>query len=552
MPFTFAKGIACDSPICHDGPSVAVSDLGGTMARFNTHKQAQPKPQGATRTTGATLATGEAGVGFVRDAKSELFLLACSNMLNNTFYETAKERDQRFEQLARAVTIYDLDWMQRFIPWLRNKANMRTASLVLAMESSHALLQAKRPGGRQLINSALQRADEPGEALAYWIGKYGRKLPMPVKRGIADAADRLYTQRSTLKYDTGSHAMRFGDVLELCHAASHGTVEQDKLFRYLVTRGKRREDVRIPQVLDMIHRNAALRTAVSQGNLGLLLEPATLSLAGMNWEDVIPFLGKGLNAKAAWEALIPGMGYMALLRNLRNLEQAGISGKMIDVVIARLTDPTEVAKSRQLPMRFLSAYRNVVSDRYRPAIGDALELSLSTIPTFAGHTLVLIDVSGSMDTSMSDKSQLTCHDAAVIFGLAMARRCETADVVAFDHSSRQFPLVQGESLLRAIDRWDKGYFTRGGTATRLAMQKHYRGHDRVIVVTDEQHSWGGPTGVFDGIVPQEKMALTFNLGGYKAAHAPSSPTRVTIGGLSDQAFTLLHALDSRASGGWPF
>lgn len=522
------------------------------MARFNTHKQAQPKPQGAIRTTGATVATGEGGVGFVRDAKSELFLLACSNMLNKTFYESADKRDQRFEQLARAVTIYDLDWMQRFVPWLRHKANMRTASLVLALEASHALLQAKRPGGRQLIDSALQRADEPAEALAYWMGKYGRKLPKPVKRGFADAVARLYTQHSTLKYDTGSHAIRFGDVLELCHARGKGTVEQDHLFRYLVTRGKKRDEVVIPQTLDMIHRNMALRQAAQAGNLGLLLEPATLSLAGMNWEDVVPYVGKGLNPKAAWEALIPNMGYMALLRNLRNLEQAGISGKMIDVVIARLTDPTEVATSRQLPMRFLSAYRNVVSDRYRPAIGDALDLSLNTIPTFAGLTLVLIDVSGSMDTLMSDKSQLTCHDAAVIFGLAMARRCETVDVVAFDHSSRRFPLVAGESLLRAIDRWNKDYFTRGGTATRNAVQAHYRGHDRVIVVTDEQHSWGSPAGVFNGIVPQETMALTFNLGGYKAAHAPSSPTRVTVGGLSDQAFTLLHALENRASGGWPF
>jgi hypothetical protein len=94
---------------------------------------------------------------------------------------------------------------------------MRSASLTGGLEAALALRDAGLPGGRQIVDSVLQRADEPGEAPAYWTATHGRALPKPVRRGIADAAARLYNERSLLKYDTASHAFRFGDVLDLTH-----------------------------------------------------------------------------------------------------------------------------------------------------------------------------------------------------------------------------------------------------------------------------------------------------------------------------------------------
>ena len=37
--------------------------------------------------------------------------------------------------------------------------------------------------------------------LGYWLSTHGRNVPMPVKRGVADAARRLYTERAALRYD---------------------------------------------------------------------------------------------------------------------------------------------------------------------------------------------------------------------------------------------------------------------------------------------------------------------------------------------------------------
>src|SRR5215510_5194381 len=80
-----------------------------------------------------TARTAEGGEGYIRDTKSELFLLAVTNMVGeDTFYEGAGARDGRFRDLIHQVTLADPDWMARFVPWLRADANMRSASVVAA------------------------------------------------------------------------------------------------------------------------------------------------------------------------------------------------------------------------------------------------------------------------------------------------------------------------------------------------------------------------------------------------------------------------------------
>ena len=66
--------------------------------------------------------------------------------------------------------------------------------MVAAAEAAKALLETGQPGGRQLIAGTLRRADEPGELLAYWMSRYGRAIPKPVKRGIGDTTFRLLTE----------------------------------------------------------------------------------------------------------------------------------------------------------------------------------------------------------------------------------------------------------------------------------------------------------------------------------------------------------------------
>lgn len=217
------------------------------MSKFNKGT-ATASPLGPVRTAGPT-ATFEGGPAFSRDAKSDLFLLAVTNMVGeDTFYESAGARDDRFRQLVHQVAVLDGDWLGRFIGWLRSEANMRSASVVAAVEAVKARLAAGLSGGnRTLINAACQRADEPGEVLAYWTSRYGRAIPKPVKRGVADAVARLYSGKSLLKYDSDAKGFRFGDVIELVHPAPHPDKPwQGDVFKYAVDRRHRGAEAEIP------------------------------------------------------------------------------------------------------------------------------------------------------------------------------------------------------------------------------------------------------------------------------------------------------------------
>lgn len=88
------------------------------------------------------------------------------------------------------------------------------------------------------------------------------------------------------------------------------------------------------------------------------------------WETELSALGQCTFAteeerrkafRAKWEELIDSgkLGYMALLRNLRNILEAEVSADHILTVGKRLSSEKAVENSRQLPFRFLAAYREL-------------------------------------------------------------------------------------------------------------------------------------------------------------------------------------------------
>jgi hypothetical protein len=529
------------------------------MTKFNTAGTKAAVHSPVTSETVPSGVTHEGAPGFARDSKSELFLLAVSHMGDGSFYESQPERDRRFRTLVHGVAMADPEWMARFVPWLRDSANMRTASVVAAAEAAKALLIDEKPGGRQIVASALKRADEPGELLAYWHSRYGRVIPKPVKRGLADAVARLYDEYALLKYDTASHGYRFGDVIDLVHPSPRAGW-QGELFKHAIDRRHGNGEAAEISPLPMVAAQQWLRSE-SARNPTILLDPDALKRAGMTWEDALSLAGSKLDKAALWTSLIPSMGYMALLRNLRNFDQAGVSDEVAQQVAARLADPEQVARSRQFPFRFLSAYRAVPSLRWSYPLEKALNASLASIPALKGRTLVLIDTSTSMNATLSggDGTMLR-WDAAVLFGAALAHRCGQADVVSFSGRSyyhepqvakaRAFPLRAGESLLRTLERWQgDGYFLGGGTDTALALTAAFAGHDRVVIVTDEQAASNGNE--VSAAIPPKVPLYTWNISGEKYGHAPSgSGNRHTFGGFTDSAFRLIPMLEAGCDARW--
>lgn len=537
------------------------------MSKFNNTSARARAGAGPINSTTATT-TFNGGAGFNRDAKSELFLAAVSDFGGEaTFYETAGNRSDRISRLTAEVAVQDVEWLTQFTNWLREEANMRTISLTIALEGAKALNKAGIPGGRKLVSGAIRRADEAGEALAYWMSTVGRKIPSAVKRGIADGAVKSFNQYSLAKHDTASHGFRFGDVIELTHPSPKDAIQSD-LFKFALDRRRDASAVPAESLIMLQKRKEFLALSGAEKrklvNSGKALD--VLAEAGLTWEVLGSTIEGGMDAKA-WEAVIPSMGYMALLRNLRNFEEKGVSEAVLAQVAARISGPEEVAKSRQLPFRFLSAYRaNSNSLRWGFPLEQALKASLANVPVLKGNTLILVDRSGSMFQSQSKNTDLTFADSAAVFGSALALRAENATLVQFGSSSSEVRFGKSDSVLKMVEKFS----SLGGTATYDALVNHFKPgvHTRVVLVTDEQANgyyyrlngqnpsyWGGYDQVQGDVldaIPAKTPTYTWNLAGYAAGHGESKPNRTFLGGLSDQAFKLVPILESGRDAGWPW
>lgn len=552
------------------------------MSKFNTAAARTRPGRGPTETTGPAT-TFEGGPGYTRTWQSDLFLLAVTNMVGeSTFYEDASDRDQRYTSLIRRGALEDPVWTANLLRWLRRTGNMRTAPIVGACEYLHARHAAgwppidphqlpawtlRRGLDRSVVDAVQLRPDEPAEMVAYWLSRHGRTLPKPLKRGLADACRRLYNERTLLKYDTPSHAVRFADVLELAHPAPRDDVPQGALFQYALDRRHNRTRS-VDDRLTMIRNNNELRGRAATDPTALLDYGALLA-AGMTWEDALSLAGPNVDKAALWTALIPHLGYMAAIRNLRNIDQAGVPDPVAAALAARIANPDEVRRSKQFPFRFLSAYRAAPSLRWGHPLDQALQHSLTNIPALAGRSLVLVDTSGSMTSrAMSKRSTVTPVEAAAIFGVSLAAKGQQVDLHGFADGVFTHDVPAGGSVLKETERLVARVGEVGcGTNIAGAVNATYSGHDRVFVITDMQTvgryiPQDGWFGMLSGVtarqdvfhtIPATTPVYAFNLGGYAAtAINTSQPNRIELGGLNDATFRLIPIIEAGRDADWPW
>lgn len=363
------------------------------------------------------------------------------------------------------------------------------------------------------------------------------------------------------------NAWRLADVIELVHAEP-ADERQSTLFRYLLDR---RHDREWPEGgypgLELVAQNHELNAIPPAERRGRL-NPEALKAAGFTWERLSGWLGGEMDAPA-WEAIIPSMGYMALLRNLRNFDEKGVAESVKQAVIAKLSDPAEVAASRQLPLRFYAAWKHARGLSWAAGLEQALNLSLANVPSLSGRTLVLVDVSGSMQAPLSRRGQVLRAEVAGLFGAALALRAERADLAAFSDAVTPVSVHRGDSVLRTVDAI--AAIPGGGTRTIEALLGTYAGHDRVVILTDEQaFAWGDLRGTVAGwlglqadraeaqaaMKQVEAIAApiyTFNLAGYHAGHLPSGEhNRYAFGGLTDAGFAAIELIERQRDADWPF
>lgn len=531
------------------------------MARLNEkitpRGQATPMP------------THEGGAGWRASPLTELaFTCACS-FLEDTFYETAAQRTERIVGLVEQLAKTDPDSVVHLIHKLRRDFKVRTVSVVVAAEYAYASQATGKPHRiREAVANACWRADEPAEFLAYWLGKWGRRMPRAVKLGLSDAVRALYTQRAALKWDSKEREVRMGDVIEMAHPKPEDA-EQATLWRYLVDlRHRGRDAWEIDSTVEGQERPVAdglypwtpsvLQTFMNRRVIMEIPEAERrealrgwgldfLGKAGMTWEALSSYLPGGMDAEA-WRWAIPHMGVNALCKNLANFDRAGIGDEWVDRVIAKITNEMDVVDSRIFPYQVLLAYQYAPSDDWKRALGKTLNLASANAPSLP-RSLFLVDVSRSMCMPLSAKSQANRITVAALQATTVARNSPNSDLGVFATHHGVIENWRDRSVLQIADRiqaMSRSGELGGGTMGHSAIRDLFdpQRHDRVVIFTDDQMHDSGQVDISH--VP---TILTFNCGGY-ASHSTwggrggatsewrqdGKQTAVTVGGLSDEAF----------------
>lgn len=173
--------------------------------------------------------------------------------------------------------------------------------------------------------------------------------------------------------------------------------------------------------------------------------------------------------------------HFAIIRNLRNIQQAGVSQRHLNTVQRALRDPAWADGARRiLPFRYVAAAR--AAPMYEPALDVALGWCIAALPMLPGRTVVLVDVSESMTTYLSGKSDMTRMDAAAT--LASVINAASLRVFTFSNTVVEVPPRRGMAGVDAIRRSQTHSMTR--LAEAVALVNSNVPHDRLIVITDEQ------------------------------------------------------------------
>jgi len=103
----------------------------------------------------------------------------------------------------------------------------------------------------------------------------------------------------------------------------------------------------------------------------------------------------------------------------------------------------------------------------------------------SGHTVLLVDVSGSMESLLSRRSEMRRLDAACGLAILMREVAEKVTIYTFSNQTVRVPARRGMALRDALDKSQAHSATYLGAALGH-VEKECGDYDRIVVITDEQ------------------------------------------------------------------
>jgi len=398
----------------------------------------------------------EGAIAYSMSDKEKLLTQVLTSFFNeNKFYG---DNSLDILNTVRNVIKTEAKFVANLCVFARNEMHLRTISHVLVSEL------AKSTEGkeyvRRTLNGIIERPDDMTEVLAYYINTYGKPIPNSLKKGLADSFGK-FDEYQLAKYNR-QNAIKLKNILCLVHPKAKDETQNDLWKRLLEDR---------------------LETPVT-------------------WETELSVKG---NTKETWESLIDGnrLGYMAMMRNLRNIIKSEASN--IDKVYKYLADEERVLRNKQLPFRYYSAYKALKNEGLGTSkIYDALEIAIKAstqnINRLNGKTLIAADVSGSMNSPISRKSDLTCAEIAVLMLSIANYICEESITTTFDNNLYMYNLSTQNGIISNANSIE---VNGGGTDITLPLRYLIDKKifvDRIIILSDNEinsgystsMSYGGP------------------------------------------------------------
>lgn len=364
----------------------------------------------------------------------------CSFFDEEKFY--SKSDKQAICETVQAVIKTDPQFVSNLALFARREFNMRSVSHVLTCFLAN--VNEGKPHVRDTVRGVVLRGDDATEILSFYLSEFGKPIPNSLRRALRDVLS-TFDAYTLAKYKGEGRAVKMRDLLRICRPHPD-TDEQSAMWK---------------QLLDGT------------------LPPA------YTWETELSANG---NNKETWEKLIDSgkVGYMALLRNLRNIIEAKPDN--LDAVLQKLSDNEAVKHSHQLPFRFLSAYKNLPANagkKVMDALENAVAAACENVPKLPGRTVIAVDVSGSMSSNVSAKSEIRCCEIGMMLGMIANRICDDAIFYTFNNriSQKQIPSA---GILYSTANEAMSY---GGTDMNLPFTQMLTDKircERIIIISDNE------------------------------------------------------------------
>lgn len=448
------------------------------MSRFNS----------VTNTKIDNLAGGQ---GFQESPKLKLISLVLTSFVKNQFYKSA---DTSIEELKELISKEDKLFVAKLALYARKEFGLRSISHVMAGELARHV--KGQEWTKKFFNEVIYRPDDMTEILAYYYANVAKTEPNALKKGFSLAFQR------------------FGEY---------------QLAKYRME-GK---EVSLVDVVNVVHPQHS--EAIAKLIKGELKNTET-------WEAQ---LSSGKDKAQVWSDLLNEnkLGYFALLRNLRNiLEQAP---HLVDKVVEKLVNEQAIHKSLVLPFRFLSAI-DAIQEASLPtqetrkvlvALNKAIDISLSNVPSLEGDTLVVVDVSGSMQGEPIKRASVF---ASVLY------KANNADLMLFDEDARYVtanPMDSTLSIAQAIISKATG----GGTNFHAPFSTANKPYQRIIILSDMQgwigyHSPAKSFTEYKTRTQSNPKIYSFDLQGYGQLEFPEENI-YCLAGFSEKVFDIMKLLE---------